>query len=67
MDPVEIDNIGWQLRDWRDRINLVPIPENVITDHWRKKEIWIKIGLFRVVYDIALIIHLISHYVLFAT
>jgi hypothetical protein len=27
---VEIDNIRRQLRDWRDRINLVPIPENVI-------------------------------------
>jgi hypothetical protein len=50
----------------RDRINLVPVPENIIADNWREKEIWIIIGLFWVVNDIPLIIHGIRHNILFA-
>jgi hypothetical protein len=65
--PVEIDNRRRKLGNRRDRVNLVPVPENIFANNWREIEVWIIIGLFWIVNDIALITHTIGIYVLFAT
>jgi hypothetical protein len=65
--PVEIDNRRRKLGNRRDRVNLVPVPENIFANNWREIEVWIIIGLIWIVNDIALITHTIGHYALFAT
>ncbi len=66
MEPVEINDKRWQLRNGRHRINLIPISEYVIAYYWREEKIGIEICLLWIIDYVSLIIHGISNNLLIA-
>ena len=66
VNPVEIDNKRWQLRDRRHWINFVPISKYITTNSRREVEIRVTKSLFWIVYDVSFISNGIGHDVLIA-